>query len=783
MMIPELLAPAGSFEHMKAAINAGADAVYMGGKMFGARAYAANLSDDEIIPAINYAHLRGKKLYLTVNTLVKEPEMAYDLKSYLTPYVNAGIDAVIVQDPGVVTLIREQFPALPIHASTQMTITDVSGCIAASEQGICRIVPARELSLSELKRMKEQLPEMELEVFIHGALCVCYSGQCLFSAMYGGRSGNRGKCAQPCRLPYQLYDKADNLLHTNGKHLLSPRDLCGLEALPEIVNIGIDSLKIEGRMKSIEYVAGVTAIYRRYLDKIAETLQNSDYSVLTQNYHVAPSDISRLEELYVRDHFTDGYFFRHNGQNMMSVIHPKNTGRLIGKVENIKGSKATIKLDPAFYKNDAIHARDVLIIFNDRQEETVLTVPASAEGSPAFTLNLPNGSRLSKGMKVYRRYNHQYAEQIKSNYIDLEKKTAVDMKISLHIGQPAELFIKSILGKEIRLYGDPVDSSIKKPISDSDVLRQMNKTGNVPFYVNSCDIDLDKNAFYPMSKLKSLRQDAFDALEKSILSDHNQITETVSEANTAVSVDLPSEGIFITVHDKNTLEVVLKLPDVTGIVLPLDSFDPENIQGLSEQIHSMNKEVYLSLPRIIRGEERTHIDYKEICARISPDGVYVHNINEASMMKGYPGQLIASSFLYGWNRSAVDHYRTQYGICASQMPLEYDFDDIRDLLCAYDPDGLPCFEMQLFGRVPLMVSAQCVKMTTGRCDGIPDLLYLKDHKGRMLPVTTHCRQCYNTIWKDQPFDLRNDIPDDIKNRIKRWHIDVLPMDVDMLVRR
>ena len=254
----ELLSPAGDMEGFYGAIHAGADAVYLSGKQFGARAYADNFSEEEILEAIRYAHLFGRKVYLTVNTLVKEFEMD-KLFLFLKPLYEAGLDAVIVQDFGVLHFIRENFPHLDIHASTQMTITGKLGCEVLLEQGASRVVPARELSLSEIAEIKKTVP-VELECFIHGAMCYCYSGQCLFSSFLGERSGNRGRCAQPCRLPYGIDGK-------NELYPLSLKDMNTLEYIPQLIEAGIDSFKIEGRMKKPEYTAGITSVYRKYIDQ------------------------------------------------------------------------------------------------------------------------------------------------------------------------------------------------------------------------------------------------------------------------------------------------------------------------------------------------------------------------------------------------------------------------------------------------------------------------------------------------------------------------------------
>ncbi len=312
-MKAELLAPAGSVETMKAAFFAGADAVYIGGGRFGARAYADNPDDGDLIGAIRYAHLHGKKLYLTVNTLLKEDELEKDLTRWLVPFYEEGLDAVIVQDPGVLRLMRSNFPDLPVHASTQMAMTGVCSAEKLEALGAARLVLPRELSLREIQKIHSACG-LELEAFIHGALCYCYSGQCLFSSIAGGRSGNRGRCAQPCRLPYSVCREDES--HPWGKagYLLSPKDLNTLSLLPELLDAGVYSLKIEGRMKKPEYTAGVVSIYRKYLDRI---LENPG-----ANPVVSEDDERTLLGLFNRKGFTDGYYRRHNGREMITLEAP-----------------------------------------------------------------------------------------------------------------------------------------------------------------------------------------------------------------------------------------------------------------------------------------------------------------------------------------------------------------------------------------------------------------------------------------------------------------------------
>jgi putative protease len=325
---PELLAPAGNYEAFLGAIAAGADAVYLGGTRFGARAYADNFDTEAVIRAIKYAHLYGRKLYMTVNTLVKEEEFN-DLYDYLAPFAEAGLDGVIVQDFGVLGFIREHFPKIELHVSTQMAITGVNGAKLLKKMGAVRVVPARELSLDEMIQIKEEA-QIEVEAFIHGAMCYCYSGMCLFSSIVGGRSGNRGRCAQPCRLPYKVqggFIADDRNKKSSGPkdqgsseefYPLSLKDMCTIEIIPSLIRAGIDSFKIEGRMKKPEYVAGVTSIYRKYIDKFLEDPEAP--------FKVEEADLNVLRHLYLRTEISQGYYERHNSRDMVTLSSPGYSG-------------------------------------------------------------------------------------------------------------------------------------------------------------------------------------------------------------------------------------------------------------------------------------------------------------------------------------------------------------------------------------------------------------------------------------------------------------------------
>lgn len=312
----ELLAPAGSFESFLGAIHAGADAVYLGGVKYGARAFAENFDEETLCRAIYYAHLFDRKVYLTLNTLMKQSELD-EVEEFLTPFYNAGLDGVIVQDLGLLSFLKRTFPLLELHISTQMAVTGPYSVRMLKEEGAVRVVPARELSLKEMQLLKKE--GLEIETFIHGAMCYCYSGQCFFSSFLGGRSGNRGKCAQSCRLPYQvnLADK-ENSKAKKEEYPLSLKDMCSIELVPELIRAGIDSFKIEGRMKRPEYVAGVTAIYRKYIDLC--------YKNNLQNIKVEKKDWEALKSLYIRTDIQDGYYKRHNGKEMITIHKPSYSG-------------------------------------------------------------------------------------------------------------------------------------------------------------------------------------------------------------------------------------------------------------------------------------------------------------------------------------------------------------------------------------------------------------------------------------------------------------------------
>lgn len=369
----ELLSPAGDFSCMTAAFNAGADAVYLAGKSFGARAFAGNFETEELVEALNYAHLLSKKIYLTLNTLIKEKEFG-KIAGYLTPFYEHGLDGVIIQDLGLIPYLKKEFPQLELHGSTQMTVSNYRSAAWLKEQGLCRVVPARELSLKELQEIKDKA-QIEVETFIHGAMCYCYSGQCLFSSFLGGRSGNRGRCAQPCRLPYKVLEEGSCISGKKEVYPLSLKDLCSIPYIYELMDAGIDSFKIEGRMKSPEYVAGVTAVYRKYMD----------YYMNGKRPQIAKEDMEQLAHLYIRSDMKDGYFKKHNGKDMISLYSPSYQGCNEVLVKQIHDkycdTKQKIKISGVLYL--AVGEPAQLTVYNELESATVYgDVVQSAQNRP-----------------------------------------------------------------------------------------------------------------------------------------------------------------------------------------------------------------------------------------------------------------------------------------------------------------------------------------------------------------------------------------------------------------
>ena len=684
----ELLAPAGSFASLKAAVAAGADAVYMGGARFGARAYAQNADQDEMIAAIEYAHLHGCRLYMTVNTLFKENELG-ELYEYLLPYYKAGLDGVIVQDLGALSFIREHFPGIELHASTQMTITSVYGAKELKRLGCCRVVPAREVSLEEIRRIYDETG-MDIETFVHGALCYCYSGQCLMSSLIGGRSGNRGRCAQPCRLPYRVYGQENGTAvnKEDQKCVLSMKDLCTLDILPQILEAGVFSLKIEGRMKSPRYTAGVVRIYRKYLDRYLE------YG--SEGYYVESEDKKELLDLFDRGGFTSGYYTRHNGRDMIAL----------------------------------------------------------------------------KEKPEFRETNKELFDFLDREYVETEKKEPVEGYAYLAEGLPSVLTL-TCGDISVTVSGQEPQAAKNQPMTREKVIRQLGKTGATAFEFTELEAEVCGALFLPIQALNELRREGFEALTEAI---QNQWRRKAPEAgevqNGADSGEkssraagcagpVPDESagkrpMYLTVSAEtgDQLSAALAVPEVRRICLDASSFQPERWAEFVQLIHQAGKECYLTLPHIFRthaiGFFRT---YRSCLEQAGFDGLLIRAFEEIQWMREEQISLSASfdASVYAWNHGAVHTLKEEQAAFIT-APWELNSRELEPVFEACRREGLPA-ELIVYGRAPMMVSAQCITKTVKGCSKCPSLLWMKDRTGARLPVQNHCAFCYNTILNPLPVSL------------------------------
>lgn len=687
----ELLAPAGSYESMTAAICAGADAVYLGGQLFGARAYADNLDMEQLKQAIDYVHLHKKALYLTVNTLLKENELQEKLYDYLKPLYEQGLDAVIVQDMGVFSFIREQFPNLPIHASTQMTLTGVHGAAMLKELGAQRIVTARELSLEEISDIHREV-DIEIESFVHGALCYCYSGQCLFSSIAGGRSGNRGRCAQPCRLPYS----------SNGKqqYYLSPKDLCTVSLLPELIEAGIYSLKIEGRMKKPEYTAGVVSVYRKYLDEYFS--HGTGY-----RYQVSDKDNRILFDLYNRGGFTQGYYKKHNGKDMMFL-----QGR----------------------EGEAPERNEALF------------------------------------------------EHVRSSYLETEKKEPIRGIVSVFAGRLASLTV-SMDSFTVQVCGAEVMTAQKQPLTEEKIRKQMEKLGNTPFVWEQLDVVTDGQSFLPVTDLNELRREAVDKLTELCLDPYRR-SIGLAFAEPHMPPDRKEEKkenlrkLHVYLEKTEYLEALLPLDGIDVFYLDSCVYDIPELTVAAEKNKKYKKALYYVLPHIFRKQEAEWLDriYDRLL-ELGICGFLVKNYEEMQYLKekACPLAIHCDYTVYLYNQTAKAAMKRYLDFQMFTLPVELNERELRTLSDA-------SAEMIVYGRIPMMVSAQCVRKNTKGCSRELELLTITDRYRNEFPVKNQCKFCYNRIYNCKPLSFLTKVQEIERLRPAAVRLDFTVEDTDEAVR-
>lgn len=511
----ELLAPAGNMECLHAAVKAGADAVYLGAGHFNARRGADNFSLENLAEACDYAHLRGVKIYLTLNTVVLPSELPDALELARQAY-RCGVDAFIVQDIGISIELSRIIPDVEVHVSTQMNIHDEDGLRAAAALGATRVTLARELSLTEIARLHELAEELgvELESFAHGALCICYSGQCFMSSLVGGRSANRGRCAQACRLPYELHNRAlRKTLDAPGEHLLSPKDLCTVNLIPELLQAGVASLKIEGRMKSPEYVQAVVGVYRAVIDRVETAVARDGIdSVVASDapeLRASEEEMNTLSEAFSRG-FTTAYLKGKRGNEIMSYGRPNNRGVFVGRVAKVR--EGLVFIDP----ETELHAGDLIEFWTNRGHfvHTIGEFKTDRVGRVFF----PVERAVGKGDRVFRVRNAEAA------FVDDDKlpSVAVHARAELHIGQPVLLTFTADAGNvSVTVEGPEVEAARTKAITEEEVREHIDRMGTTPFYLSSLEIDMDEGVGMGFSVLHKLRARAAEELQGAILAQYH----------------------------------------------------------------------------------------------------------------------------------------------------------------------------------------------------------------------------------------------------------------------
>lgn len=760
----ELLAPAGSREALTGALSAGADAVYLGGEQFGARAYAENFSTEDILLALRQAHVLGRKIYLTANILTREEELP-DLVRFVKTLFEGGLDGVIVQDTGVLSALREACPGLPLHASTQMSVTSAEAVRYLRRYGVCRVVPARELSLQELRTLRQEDPEIEIETFIHGAMCYSCSGRCLMSSFLGGRSGNRGRCAGTCRLPFRVLDGDGIPAGPDARRRevwpLSMKDMCVLPILPDLIDAGVDSFKIEGRMKKPVYAAGVTAVYRKYIDRFYAW----DRDGRQTPWEVEEADLDMLRHLYIRTDLGTGYYCTRNGRDLITIGRPGYAGTDEALEEEIRGKYLT----------------------------GLPRVPI--EGRAVFRIGEP--SRLM---------------------VRVQSGAQPGVAAGEAAG-PASSALSEVL-----VTGALVQEASGRPMDTEELERRLSRTGDSLFDFARLDVEADPQIFLPVSAVNALRREALQALECLLAekkmpcgADEGSAAQTGSVADAAraetgaVEADVQTESKTVTetacaeevpvtavCHSgKNTKHQTeepgrQKLQELWALVSRSDQMEAAVRAGAScviidgeflpsaglssragsgeklrEKTQKGNKCALQSagirwiraLPPVFRMAERDMIRIRILSAREQGfSGILVRNLEELQLAKeeGYADEIIADSSLYSWNGRSMGALLEDCGriVCS----LELNQNDIASAARAAETAGsagsVPGrLVLPVYGRIPMMESAGCVRKTEKACDRRGGFWYLEDRMGRQLPVRCRCETCSNTIYNAVPLSL------------------------------
>lgn len=692
---PELLSPAGNMEALKSAIHNGADAVYIGGKNFGARKFADNFDEKEMIQAIKYAHLYNIKIYVTVNTIIYEKE-TNEFIEYLKFLYWAGVDAVIMQDIGMIELARKIIPKLEIHASTQTNNCNDDTLKLFKELGVTRVVLARELSLEQINNLKT---EIEKEVFIHGALCICYSGCCLFSSLNGGRSGNRGKCAGPCRLPYTLI-KNNKPLKTEGLYLLSPKELNTSKQIKEILKSNVQSLKIEGRMKSKEHVGFVTKMYRELIDNNYTNNNEKD-----------------LKKLFNRD-FTQGHLFNQKNENLMNIKSPNHIGIEIGKVTNIN-KKIQIKLTDDLSQNDGIRFKESNkgLIINKLYNKKGLLIKNAKKGDTVYLDNKINIKSLDTVLKTT---DYNLIENLK-NY--KERKIPVNFKIIAKENKSLEVSISDGI-YTIMKTGNIIQKSITSPITKENIIKQISKLGSTPFTINKIDIIMDNNIFIPLKELNEIRR----MLTEKLIFEKTKTNRLLPSTKNEHSYKIINNDININAFVTNESQLKTLLHKVNSIYT-----DDYNLY-----LKYKNKNVYFKT-------DRTNTNLPEI----SNENLLLTELGD---IYKYPknNNCISDYFLNVVNSYSIN-FLEKKGIKKITLSPELSLNQIHDI-AKYNNN----VEVIIYGTLELMVMNHCIIAMNDGCPNCKhDKYFLKNKQNELFPIIT--KNCKTHIMHHKKIDLLNNI--------------------------
>ncbi len=721
----ELLSPVGDFDCLKAAVQNGADSVYFGSNIFSARAFANNFDLEELKHAIEYAKLRGVKTNLTLNTLITDNEFeeAFELAQKAYEF---GIDAIIVQDLGLAKKLISSFPDLAIHGSTQMTIHNLNGALELQELGFKRVVLSRELSMDEIEYIRKNT-NIELECFIHGALCISYSGQCLFSSMIGGRSGNRGKCAQPCRLPYELLENNKKI---DSGYLLSTRDLCGLEYLPFFIKSGINCLKIEGRMKSPEYVATVTRIYRKYIDLASSS----------EKYVIDENDKKELLQVFNRGLSSCGHLEKEPNKNLVYKEKPNNMGLFLGIIEKYNKNKGLITLK----LKEKIEIGDTISLENENGTYTISELMqnnnniTNTEIGQTVTIGRMKGN-INLGDKIYKISSKSLTTSAKESFKNEFKKIPLNCKVTIKKNRPISILVKSY--SELDIYKDlninceldyiPIEAK-NRPLDKSTIIKQISKTASTPYEFKNIEIDLDENLFLPkLSILNELRRTALDNVKNYALANINRIQQendkkiskqedTLNHMRNFAKENISTENNDIKISLLiNTLKSDFdysKLENVDNLYIPLKYFLNSKYENIL-QILTKKFKTYIYLPTIIKVNYRNlfYANVHKAVEQYKIEGFVISNIGNIQLLNDLFDDLnkyfkiIANYTLNVFNSETVLELK-KLGISKFTISPEVNRSTVSDI-CKFNYLQK---ELIVYGNLPLLNMNYCL---LGKSDG------------------------------------------------------------------